>query len=251
MRDRRVDDATGHKVMATCEGNVAVGMPPAADAKTSNGRAAAFAGGRLKATVEKLADNYSVELWFYSTMPHTTQAEIAYLFSRGKEGSTNNFSPGDNLGIGGTFPGALPGRLFFYSQSKDGADRTVVGKTELVPKTWNHIVIVREGKQVKVYLNGNVMPEVSAAMDKGYQDGAAQIFLGGRNDNFANFQGKIADVSVYDRALTGRRCCQTLQGGRTTKVGHEPTASNRRRARCRYHILTCLRYSAGVQPVFW
>jgi hypothetical protein len=156
----------------------------------------------LKATVEKLADNYSVELWFYSTMPHTTQAELGYLFSRGKEGSTNNLSPGDNLGIGGTFPGALPGRLFFYSKSKDGGDRTVVGKTELVPKTWNHIVIVREGKQVKVYLNGNAMPEISANMDKGYPDGAAQIFLGGRNDNFANFQGKISEASVYDRALT-------------------------------------------------
>jgi len=202
IHDRRVDDATGNKIMATCEGNVAVGMPPAADAKMSNSRAAAFDGGRLKATVEKLADNYSVELWFYSTMPHTTQAELGYLFSRGKEGSTNNLLPGDNLGIGGTFPGALPGRLFFYSKSKDGGDRTVVGKTELVPKTWNHIVIVREGKQVRVYLNGNAMPEISASMDKGYPDGAAQIFLGGRNDNFANFQGKISEASVYDRALT-------------------------------------------------
>ena len=64
-------------------------------------------------------------------------------------------------------------------------------------------MIVREGKQVRVYLNGNAMPEISANMDIGYADGAAQIFLGGRNDNFANFQGKIAEVSLYGRALTG------------------------------------------------
>jgi hypothetical protein len=203
MRDHRVDDATGNKVMATCDGNVAVGMLPATDAKASDGRAAALTGGRLKATVEKLGDNYSVELWFYHTTPRTSQAQIAYLFSRGKEGSTNNLSPGDNLGIGGAFQGALPGRLFFYSRIREGVDLLAAGKTELLPKTWNHVVIVREGKQVKVFLNGNAAPDVSAEMEKGYPDGAAQLFLGGRNDNFANFQGKIAEISVYDRALTG------------------------------------------------
>jgi hypothetical protein len=54
-----------------------------------------------------------------------------------------------------------------------------------------------------VYLNGNAKPETSGEMEKGYPDGTTQVFLGGRNDRFANFEGKIAEVSVYDRALAG------------------------------------------------
>ena len=35
----------------------------------------------------------------------------------------------------------------------------------------------------------------------GHKAGVAKIFLGGRNDNFANFSGKIAEAAHYDRAL--------------------------------------------------
>jgi hypothetical protein len=31
---------------------------------------------------------------------------------------------------------------------------------------------------------------------------AAHFFLGGRNDNVANFEGKLDEVAVYGRALT-------------------------------------------------
>jgi hypothetical protein len=39
-------------------------------------------------------------------------------------------------------------------------------------------------------------------LEKGYPDGVTQLFLGGRNDNVCNLQGKIAEACVYDRALT-------------------------------------------------
>jgi hypothetical protein len=29
-----------------------------------------------------------------------------------------------------------------------------------------------------------------------------QFFLGGRNDNFANLQGRLDEVALYDRALS-------------------------------------------------
>jgi len=32
-------------------------------------------------------------------------------------------------------------------------------------------------------------------------DGTERWFIGGRNDNFANFAGKIDEVAVYDRVL--------------------------------------------------
>ena len=58
-------------------------------------------------------------------------------------------------------------------------------------KTWYHVVLVRDGRKVAVYLNGNTEP-----------DGPERLFVGGRNDNFANFAGKIDEVAFYDRVLT-------------------------------------------------
>jgi hypothetical protein len=202
FHDRDVEDATGHKNGAVCENAVILGPPnnPSmnADKKLGN-RAACFRGGRIKATIDELADAYSVELWFYNTMPNTARPVTGYVFSRGREGPEG--TPGDDLGISGTsaIDTVPPGHLFFYNGN---AAEQVVGKTELAPETWNHVVLVRDGQQVAVYLNGNAVPEISGGMEKGYPDGVTPLFVGGRNDNFANFQGKIADASVYDRALT-------------------------------------------------
>lgn len=196
FRDGEVEDATGHTNRAVCEDSVTLGRPndPLTQAgKKPDPRAAAFHGGRMKATIKELGDAYSVEFWFYNTLPHAARPVTGYIFSRGQ--------PGDNLGISGanvdrTVP--APGRLFFYNGN---ALKQIAGKTELTPETWNHVVLVRDGRRVTVYLNGNAVPEASGEMEKDYPDGTTQVFLGGRNDAFANFEGKIAEVSVYDRAM--------------------------------------------------
>jgi hypothetical protein len=55
---------------------------------------------------------------------------------------------------------------------------------------------------VSVFLNGNTTPEISADVEPGYASGVEQIFVGGRNDNGFNFEGKIDEVSVFNRALS-------------------------------------------------
>jgi hypothetical protein len=37
----------------------------------------------------------------------------------------------------------------------------------------------------------------------GYAAGCGQLFFGSRNDSFAPLEGKMDEVSVYDRALSG------------------------------------------------
>jgi hypothetical protein len=196
FHDRDVKDATDNNNGAVCENGVTLMAP--SDKKPSN-RAACFSGGRMKATIEKLPDSYSVEFWFYNALPNTSRPVTGYMFSRGIAGPEG--TPGDDLGISGTsaIDTVPPGRLFFYNGD---AAKLAVGKTELAPETWNHVVLASEGKKIAVYLNGNATPEVSSEMEKGYPDGVTQLFIGGRNDNFGNFQGKIAEAAVYDRVLT-------------------------------------------------
>jgi hypothetical protein len=211
FKNRDIEDATGQKNRAIFENAVTL-MPPnepkANYVEKPNDRAASLAGGRVKAAIEKLGDSYSVEFWFCNTMPHAARPVTGYLFSRGPEGPEG--TPGDDLGLSGTSAVdiAPPGRLFFYNGD---ASKMAVGKTELALDSWNHVVLVRDGKRIAVYLNGNATPEISGEMDKGYPEGVTQLFLGGRNDNFANFQGNIAEAAIYDHALTGEEAARHYQ----------------------------------------
>jgi hypothetical protein len=77
--------------------------------------------------------------------------------------------------------------------------RSLPGTTEILPKTWYHLAVVRGPETVAVYLDGR--PEVSGPRGSKGRDVAPRLVLG---DTFANetFQGKLDEVAVFDRALT-------------------------------------------------
>lgn len=159
-------------------------------------RAAHFAGGRLRARLPQLETDYSVSLWFWNGMPNDARPVCGYLFSRGREHALGG--PGDHLGIGGS--AAHTGKLIFTTG--DGTGNLLSGETVIDRWTWNHVVLVREGERVRVYLNGNPQPEIDASVKMTIPTSVAQLFLAGRNDNDSNFEGKLDEISVYDRALT-------------------------------------------------
>ena len=160
------------------------------------GRAAHFAGGRAKATLEQLGDTYSVELWFWNGLATDARPVTGYLVSRGPDG--NKVCPGDHLGLGGTH--SAQGKLFFYNGN--AREEALEGKTALELRTWHHVVLVRQGARVTAYLDGNATPELDGEVSVSLPADAKQLFVGGRSDNFANWEGKITEVAVYARALT-------------------------------------------------
>ncbi len=155
-----------------------------------------FTGGRMRAEVEGIGDTYSIEFWFRNSLPNNSRSVTAYLFSRGIDGMKE--AEGDHLGIGGTYSSA--GRLLVYqgNQSKG----LLTGLAEVEPASWHHVVMVREGERIRVYLNGNRKPDIDGKFARSYPKRHPQFFLGGRNDNFANLQGRLDEVALYDRALT-------------------------------------------------
>ncbi len=118
------------------------------------------------------------------------------MVSRGKDGAED--APGDHLGIGGTH--LAEGRLLFFNGNQ--ANEALTGTTEIAPKTWNHVVLVRDGPRVTVYLNGKTEPEINGEAAITVPADSDPLFFGGRNDRFANFAGKLDEIAVYDRALT-------------------------------------------------
>lgn len=190
-------DASGAHRHATYEPGVVFYLEgPHSDhfcAQREKNRAAMFAGGRVRAHLGTLRDRYSVALWLWNGMPNEGREVSGWLASRGRD---HGLAHGDHLGIGGT--AGHTGRLIFL-HGDDPANITA-GKT-LIPRwQWQQVVLVRDGAQVRVYLNGALEIETTAKSElpPGFDD----FFFGGRSDNQANWEGRLDEIAVFDRALT-------------------------------------------------
>ena len=209
-------DASGKSNSGTYEKGVVYYLEgpqlPGLSAKDHVERAAQFAGGGVKGTINGLGGRYSVEMWFYNELPVDLEGVTGYLFSRGLDGAKDD--AGDHLGLGGRDLAA--GKLFFSNGKAQG--EILQGKTEILAKTWNHVVMVREDKRVAVYLNGKTMPEISGEARLGFSSGPARVIVGSDNDNINDFYGKICEVSIYNRALT----LQEIAKHYSAAVGGQP-----------------------------
>ncbi|MEX0678252.1 MAG: LamG-like jellyroll fold domain-containing protein [Pirellulales bacterium] len=143
------------------------------------------------------AGDYSIELWLFNARDlgqPNSPAISGYVFSRPGTASAANAQPGDHLGIGGV-ESSPRDKLFFY----DG-QTLVPGRTTLAINAWHHLALVRSGDDVKVYLDGDINPEIAAKAPKSFDSG--RIVLGTRADGFAPFQGRLDEVAFFDAAIS-------------------------------------------------
>ena len=153
----------------------------------------AFKGGRLRADLKNLPDNYSVTFWFQNTLPNLARPVTAYLFSRGLDGDKD--AEGDSLGIGGTYSSA--GKIILYQGNRSKG--LLSGKTVIEPGSWHHLALTREGERVRVYLDGKL--EIDDKLSRTFPENHPGFFFGGRMDNFANLNGQLDQAAVFDRVL--------------------------------------------------
>jgi hypothetical protein len=194
-----VHDASGHHNDAAYEDGIAFYLTgprsPGFSGEATVNRCPHFAGGRVDGGIKRLGNTYSVECWFWNGFPNNARAVTGCLFSLGTDEKSS--APGDHLTIGGT--NDAPGRFLFFNGNP--SNKILTGKTAIKERIWNHVALVREGKSVRAYLNGNVESEITGEAEFGYPRDVERIFIGGSSDNFANFEGKIDEVAVYNRAL--------------------------------------------------
>ncbi|MFO1007189.1 MAG: LamG-like jellyroll fold domain-containing protein [Planctomycetaceae bacterium] len=157
-------------------------------------RAAHFAGGRMETRVPGIGESYTLSVWCWNGMPNDGRETAGWIFSRDENHAIG--TSGDHVGIGGT--ATEPGKLIF----QHGGDKPVVGRTVIDRWTWSHVVFVREADRVRVYLNGQSEPEIDVPCSAGFPTGFDQFFLGGRSDNQSNWEGRLDEAAVYDRALS-------------------------------------------------
>jgi hypothetical protein len=208
MTGTTAHDATGQGHDATYEPGVAYYLPgadaPGLIAGTLPARAVHFAGGRLAAPLGPLGEACTIELWFWNGLPAESRPVAGYLLGLGEGDSALR------LGIGGSKASDSAGHLFV--ESGEPGSKPQVGKATITPKSWNHLALVRQGRQIRVYLNGQPVPDLTGEVgdipgssgSKSPRAERAGLFIGGQAGHAPSadsFEGKLDEVSVYDRAL--------------------------------------------------
>lgn len=156
---------------------------------------------QLRGKVSAAANDYSVSFWFKNHIGNKVRPITAYLFSRGPWG--NKAVPGDHIGIGGKYNLARAGKLFVFSGNGD--KKSVVGTTVIAPNTWNHVALVRNEASVKLYLNGQL--EIDDSLPSTFGDSLEYNFAN-RTDNFTPLDGQLAELALFERALTEEQALQ-------------------------------------------
>jgi hypothetical protein len=196
-------DSSGHGHDATFEPGVAFYLPGVELAGRGNegaiNRAVHFAGGRLKAPWSGAKTEYSVELWFWSGVPNDVRVPVDFLLQLAfdKAGGLT----GDLVGLGGN-ESRTPGQIRFVGATPPGAVGGPAGRSVIAPKAWRQLALTRKGARVEVYLDAT--REIEFQSER-HTETDAEVYIGslwgnGRRDGFG-FQGKIDEVSIYDRAL--------------------------------------------------
>ncbi|MBL9133632.1 MAG: LamG domain-containing protein, partial [Verrucomicrobiaceae bacterium] len=186
-------DSTKNQRHAAYEGGVAYYLDGPRSEQFCAGevnRAPTFVGGRLCSDMTGVGENYSISMWIWNGMPNEGRDFSGWFYSRDHNHGTSAF--GEHLGVGGK--SAHTGKLVF--QTTTGP---VAGKTELPRWQWQHVVLVREGGNARIYLNGALEIETKAAEVK-----IPSVFFAGHSDNENNWEGRVDEIAVFNRALSAK-----------------------------------------------
>jgi hypothetical protein len=185
----RLGDATGPtaadaagKHPATFEPGVALyldGRPGV------SARCVHLAGGRVKATLPDLPASWSASLFVWNGLPADARAVTGRVLTCGDDA--------ESLAIAGK--GEAAGRLVVTV----GGQR-LLGKTPLGFRAWHHVLYVRDGGRVAVYLDGRPTPELVGEAPTAAAGGTLWLGGGPRSTD-DTLEGRLDEAAVFPRAL--------------------------------------------------
>jgi hypothetical protein len=194
-------DSSGHRIDAHYDGDVAYFLPgPPGKGMSADGqssRAVHLAGGMIRAEIPNPGQSYSVDFWFWNGMPNDARITTAHLCKcASKSGSGYNC---DNLTIAGK--SSHQGCLNFFNGFTLDDVVVLQGETAIQIKMWNHVALVRDRENVRIYLNGRAEPGLAGESISGSRARGNGWYFGG-GDPDSGLEGKLSDIAIYDRALS-------------------------------------------------
>lgn len=158
-----------------------------------------FAGGRLRAHLPQIRGDFSLLLHFWNGMPVDGREVAGWMFSRDYEWATSE--SGVHLGLAGTGAADRAGRLLLQI----GSAAPSFGKQAIARWQWNSLGFVKSGRKIQVYLgHDSAQPEIQIELSQAQADGLnmADLFFGGRSDNASNWEGRLDEIAIFNKALS-------------------------------------------------
>ncbi|MBN8531478.1 MAG: hypothetical protein J0L97_06415 [Alphaproteobacteria bacterium] len=191
-------DASNNKRHAAYEGNMAFYLPgaqagggaiaeppetPSAFSENRINRAPHFAGGRVRAELGELSVPYTVLLWLWNGLIGADSVARYCL-------SLEKASGGDYLGV-------RKDRLVFAANVAHAS--YLQGRTPLGSRIWRFAGLVRGRDFVRVFLDGKLELEADAPPTQAMP---GILCIGSPSHDAPGFEGRLDEVSVYNRALS-------------------------------------------------
>ena len=187
MDSTRVEDALGEN-HARYRGGVALFLPGSNGsgftAADYGNRSVYLAGGYVEASLGQLQGEYSVAMCFSNALPTDARDTTGVLLS----------TEAETLLLAGKAAGDQSGKLVLRSGGKSFA-----GKTRTNSEHWHYLTIARDKQHVRVYLDGGTEPEIDATTDP--PKPPKRLLIGSDGSSETTFDGKVDEVSVFDRAM--------------------------------------------------
>lgn len=195
----RALDSSPNGIDATYEPRVLFYLPGPHDAAFAEGginRSVHVAGDRIGARIPGLTKrNFAVSLWFWSGSSDAALEGTEWIVSRGDDYGSHRI--GDHVGIRlteGTRHLVYSGTGWTESSGKLPVERW----------KWHHLAVIRSGDSAYVYLDGKRDAGFSIELKKPKDSEPLlpdTLFFGGSCTGEGNFEGRLDEIAVFERAL--------------------------------------------------
>jgi hypothetical protein len=155
-----------------------------------------------------MAGACTIEAWIYPTGPGTGGAYGGIMVNKENEYEVARFQDGT---IGWAFANSSPGWYWVNSGAITPLNQ------------WSHVAVVYGGGEVSTYLNGVLANTYQGEGNIGSVGPPNDFHIGGRSTQSQFFQGRMDEVSVYNRALTAGEIAAIYAAGVAGKCDNLPT----------------------------
>jgi hypothetical protein len=202
----RAIDSSPNGIDALYEPRVLFYLPGPNDAAFATdgiNRSVHFAGDRLSARIPGMPEtDYTVSIWFWSGTAKGVMNGTEWIFSRGSDYGTHR----DGVGIRETDSGKR-----ILALDCPGGPRDIPTTTEVQRWKWHHLVVSRKGEEMILSFDGEAPERFDAKPFIGPQFDT--FFFGGSCTGDGNFEGRLDEIAVFDRALSVEEITGLFQKG--------------------------------------
>lgn len=205
----RAIDSSPNGIDALIEPRVLFYLPGPNDAAFAKGginRSVFLAGDRLSARFEGMTKrNFTVSLWFWSGTSDTALEGTEWLLSRGTPYGSARIS--DQIGLRRDGEG---NRVLTY-QGPGNPDHPTGTSGKIERWRWHHLAFAREGMAGHVFLDG---VHLTAMQKPNFPTANPDtFFFGGSCTGEGNFEGRLDEIAVFDRALSKEEIVDLYRAG--------------------------------------